>query len=101
MKRVGSYVGIAPKILGEGNIRYCLWVDKQGDLYVQLEHNDNSGTFSALLFPVSKYQSMRYSTNALGELQGYDIESKAFKLSQDNNNGAFLKAALRHLLPKV
>lgn len=99
MKRIDSFVGIAPKLVGDGNIQYCLWVDKQGKLFVQLEHNDKSGTFSKLLFSVSMYESMRKSPNSLGDMQGYDIESKTYKSSQDNNNGAFLKAVLNHLLP--
>lgn len=100
MKKIDSFVGIAPKLVGEGNIQYCLWVDKQGKLYAQLEHNDKSGTFSKLLFSVSTYESVRNSSNSLGDMTGYDIESHAYKLSQDNNNGAFLKAVLNHLLPE-
>jgi len=100
MKKIDAFVGVAPKLVGDGNIQYFLWVDKQGKLYVQLEHNDKSGTFSKLLFSVSMYESMRKRSSSLGDMQGYDIESKTYKISQDNNNGAFLKAVLCHLLPE-
>ncbi|SEG24434.1 hypothetical protein [Nitrosomonas ureae] len=94
-----SEIRLAPKIEGQGHIRYRLWVDEKGNLYVQFENNAESGTFSNLLFSVSKYESERNSDKALRNLKGYDSISKSFKFSGNNNDGAFLKAVLRHLLP--
>lgn len=93
--------GSAPKIKGGGgDIHYRLWLDTEGKLYVQLEGNDDAGTFSNLLFSVSKYESIRDSEAKIGELMGYNIDTKKFETRQDNNNGAFLKAVLRHIFPK-
>lgn len=99
IKKIDSEIRLAPKIKGQGHIHYCLWADEQGEQYVQFINNDDLGTLSNLLFSVSKYKSERNSDNALRNLQGYDSTSKSFKLSENNNDGAFLKAVLRHLLP--
>jgi hypothetical protein len=99
MKKIESCVCSAPKLSGTGNIKYCLWVEIAGNLYVQIIENEASGTFSKLLFSVSKYQSERTSTKTLGKLEAYNLESEKFEDVEDNNNGAFLKAVLINLLP--
>jgi len=100
MKKISDFVGCALKLNGDGDIQYCLWVDSNGGLYVQLELNEKAGTFSDLLFSVSKYHAIRNSDTSLGKPEGYDIEAKAFRNSRNENDSAFLKAALRHLLPE-
>jgi len=101
MKKIVSYIGVAPKLSGIGSIEYCLWIDEQGRLYVQFVKNEASGTFSNFAFSVSKYESLRDSEKPLNQLEGHDVESGVCKMTDDNNNGAFLKAALRHLLDKI
>ncbi|WP_126526347.1 hypothetical protein [Stutzerimonas stutzeri] len=99
MKKIENCVISAPKLSKTGSIKYCLWVDEKGNLYVQMIENEESGTFSNHLFPVSKYQSERRSTKALGSLEAFNIGNNTFEKVDDNNNGAFLKAVLIHLLP--
>ena len=99
MKRIENCVISAPKLSKTGSIKYCLWVDEIGSLYVQMIENEDSGTFSNHLFSVSKYQSERRSTKALGSLEAFNIGNNTFEKVDDNNNGAFLKAVLIHLLP--
>ena len=99
MKKITFFTSVTSKISLNGDLQYSLWVDKNGSLYIQLEKNEDSGTFSNLLFSVSEYGSKRKIQHALGDLRGYDIESQSFVVRKDNNNSAFLKAALRDLLP--
>lgn len=100
MKKIGTETFAASKVSETGNIEYCLWVDGVGSLYFQIIGNEASGTFSNYLFSVSKYQSERASTKELGSLDAYNIETKKHEIVKDNNNGAFLKAVLRNLLPQ-
>jgi len=100
MKKIGTETHNAPKLSGTGDIKYLLWIDAVGGVYIQIVGNDASGTFSKYLFSVSKYQSERANTKALGNLEAYNIERKEAEIVEDNNNGAFLKAILRSLLPE-
>lgn len=100
MKKIGTETFSASKLSETGNIKYHLWLDSVGSLYFQIIGNEASGTFSNYLFSVSEYQSERESTKALGKLNAYNIETKKHEIVKDNNNGAFLKAVLRNLLPE-
>ena len=100
MKQIGKETHTALKLSGTGDIKYILWIDAIGDVYIQIVDNDASGTFSKYLFSVSKYQAQRASSTALGNLEAYNIESQETEIVEDNNNGAFLKAILRSLLPE-
>ncbi len=99
MKKIESFTGKAKKLIGPGHIEYCLWVDEGGGLYVQMLHNDASGTFSNLAFPVSRYANNRNLSESLSNLEAFELDSKKSTTVLDNNNGAFLKAVLRDLLP--
>ncbi|WP_199878448.1 hypothetical protein [Aeromonas salmonicida] len=45
MKKIEGFQGKAPKIKGDGNIEYYLWIDDLGALYVQMfENNINTTT---------------------------------------------------------
>ena len=99
MKKIQSAIAEAPKLEGNGNIKYHLWVDGKGNLYVQFDENDETGTFSRLLFSVAEYASERDKTNSIGQPNGFDLTKKAREISSNRNDGAFLKAVLRHLLP--
>jgi hypothetical protein len=103
MKRIVNYLANAAKISGNGTIRYCLWVDDTGNLYVQFEENEvntnSPGTFTGLLFSVADYASVRNSNSDIGHVTGIDADSDTKIIASGNNNGAFLKAVLRHLLP--
>ena len=99
MKKIEGCEFSAPKLSKTGSIKYCLWVNFEGSLYVQMIENEASGTFSEYLFSVAKYQSERTSTKALGSIEAYNIESGKSEIVDDNNNGGFLKAVLVHLLP--
>jgi hypothetical protein len=97
MKRINTEKLSAQKIGGKGEIEYCLWVSNMGELYVQLESNDG-GTFSNLLFSVTKYAAFRNDQAPITEVEGYDLNNGRTIPSSNNNDSAFLKAALRHLL---
>ena len=99
MKQIQSAIAEAPKLEGSGKLKYLLWVDGEGNLYVQIENNAAAGTFSELLFSVSKYASARENAESIGQPVGYDIAKSQQRVSANTNDGAFLKAVLRHLLP--
>jgi hypothetical protein len=93
MKQIPSFSATA------GNIEYLLWVDGNGELYVQFDKNNNSGKFSKLLFSVSKYASQRNSTASIGFPDGFDLNKNCSTTSENTNDGGFLKTVLCHLLP--
>ena len=99
MKQIQSAIEEAPKLEGSGKLKYRLWIDGQGNLYVQIEDNAAAGTFSELLFSVSNYASVRDNTKSIGQPLGYDLANGQQRVSANTNDGAFLKAVLRHLLP--
>ncbi|MCF5907840.1 hypothetical protein K3H35_03290 [Aeromonas veronii] len=92
MKQIPSFKAIAE------NIEYLLWVDGNGELYVQFDKNTSSGTFSKLLFSVSKYASQCNSSASIGFPDGFDLSNQSFTTSKNNNDGGFLKTVLCHLL---
>jgi hypothetical protein len=99
MKKIEPHIYSAPKLSGKGHIKYCLWVNEDGLLFVQMTGNEASGTYSHHLFSVSQYASKRSSIEAIGELKAYNLNSKKDESLADKNNSAFLKAVLKHLLP--
>lgn len=104
MQLIPGFSGEARKFGGEGLIRYLLWVDDSGNLYVQFSDNivdtPSPGKFSGLLYSVAHYAPIRQSEVKIPHPHGYDLEIKTWVTKKDNNNGAFLKAVLRHLLPQ-
>ena len=97
IKRIDSYIGIASKLSTGKPFDYYIWEKENGSLYVQFSRNRSRGKFSKFLFSVTEYQDQRKDFAAIGQLRGYDIERKKFRSADNNNNGAFLKAVLRHL----
>lgn len=61
-------------------------------------HNDATAAFSNWAFYVENFANYRNSQNAINQLKSYDLKTKEVRTISDNN-GAFLKAALRNLLP--
>jgi hypothetical protein len=102
MKEIEGFLGTADKQRGNGYIQYELWVDENGEFFVKFKDNeiktDHPGTFSSVYFPVKKYAGKRNSDENIGHPAGVD-ESGNEVTPSDNNNGAFLKAVLRDLLP--
>jgi len=88
----------APKFEGSGKLKYQLWVDSSGRLYVRIEENAATGTFTPLLFSVVEYADQRNSTKSINKPVGLDLNGALRRESENNNDGAFLKAVLRHLL---
>lgn len=103
MERLRDFQGKAPKIGGQGHVHYEIWHDENGVLYVRMNANEintvTPGTFSGLLYSVSKYMNIRNSYEELSGLEGFDLEQRCIRQNKDNNDGGFLKAVLRHLLP--
>ena len=97
MKQIHITNNEAPKLGGDGNLTYQLWVDDSGSLYVQVVKNSKEGTFSQWRFPVAKYASGRSNTKLLGQLVGLDAQGTEQE-GNNNNDDAFLRAVLRHLL---
>jgi hypothetical protein len=98
MKQIHITNNEAPKLRGDGMLTYQLWVDDCGSLYVQVEANAAAGKFSALVYPVTKYAAQRNSNQSIGKPVGFDLEGGAERTSENNDDGGFLKAVLRHLL---
>ncbi|EIV8659990.1 hypothetical protein RB977_002564 [Vibrio harveyi] len=104
MKKIESFEARAPKINGDGDITYHLWVSDSGELHVQMVKNNiettKPGTLNSNLFPVSKYLDrfeLDSKMNITDEISSESFEPVAFK---DNNPSAFLKAVLRHMFTK-
>lgn len=84
---------------GNAELKLQLWINKNGQLFVQITENSNTGTFSNLLFPVSDNMLSSITDQAASKkLSGYNLETGEFQLSQDNNVSGFLRAAFAHLL---
>ena len=107
MNKLNNFAGTAKKISGNGYVYYELWFNTQGEAYLRITENlpDFSevkpGTHSHHLYSLAEYAPERFSNKALGELNAYDLIDKKMVTIKDNNNGGFLKAALRDLLPKI
>ena len=97
MWELRAFTGSATKLRNHGALEYRLWIDAEGRLYVQIVNNDQSGTFSRCAFSVAKYMTARDRADPLNRLVGRNIETGNEELLRDNNNGAFLKAVLKHL----
>ena len=65
---------------------------------MQIEKNGAAGTFSPLLFSVTEYASKRSETQSISQPLGLDLTRGVVMPSANNNDGAFLKAVLKHLL---
>ncbi|WP_345860605.1 hypothetical protein [Shewanella algae] len=106
MKKLVDFTGKALKISGNGHVYYELWFNTEGAAYVRITENlpDFSevkpGTHSRHLYSLAAYAPVRFLNKALGELEAYDLVEEKIVVVKDNNNGGFLKAALRDLLPK-
>jgi hypothetical protein len=99
MKQIHITNNEAPKLGGVGKLKYQLWVDGNGSLYVQIVENPDGGTFSRWRFPVAKYTSACNGTRSLGRLVGFDENGKEQE-GNNSNDDKFLKAVLIHLLDK-
>lgn len=103
MKKIEGFTGKAPKQRGGGHILYELLVDEHGEFFVKFKGNEieteRPGTFSAVCFPIRKYADKRNTEENIGHPTGIDEVSGQEVTPSENNNGAFLKAVLRDLLP--
>jgi hypothetical protein len=97
MKKVSTNNLVAKKISGQGEIEYSLWVDGEGWLYIKIE-SVNGGTFSDMLFSISRYALARNAKNEIADIEGYDIKTGSMVRSRNNNDSAFLKAVLKNLI---
>ncbi len=106
MKKLEDFTGTASKISGNGHVYYELWFNTEGAVYVRITENlpDFSevkpGTHSRHLYSLAAYTPVRFLKKPLGELEAYDLVEEKMVVIKDNNNGGFLKAALRDLLPR-
>ena len=95
MKKIEGFIGVAPK-MKSGSLEYCLWIDKAGVLYVQmLENIDDEGTHSKNIFLVSDILNMKSGQQTI---RGKNPVTFVEEEVGDNNNFAFLKAVVRHLV---
>lgn len=98
MRQVHITNNEAQKIGGAGTLEYQLWVDNAGYFYVQLKGNTEAGTLSPLLFSVAEYAPHRNSSVSIGKPGGIKLDTGNKRQSGNNDDGAFLKAVLLHLL---
>lgn len=105
MKQLENHTGLAPKIRGDGNLEYALWVDENGALFIQILNNimeaSKPGSHTKLLIRVSDYLDERYGTGNYASILGINPETLANEKETDRNNSGFIKAVLRHLFPKT
>lgn len=87
---------VAPKLGGAGTLKYQLWVNDSGNLYVKITENSEGGTASSLLFSVAEYAPAR--NKSIDKPCGLDLARGAERKSGNNDDGGFLKAVLQHLL---
>lgn len=85
---------------GNAKLKFQLWIDRNGLLFLQITENSNKGTtFSKLLFPLSADTWTVINDQAANKkLNSYNLETGESQLSQNNNDSGFLKAAFAHLL---
>lgn len=98
MKKIENYQGVVQKTNGNGELKYCLWVSEQGELYMQITNNNLSGTFSKNLFLVSKFASTISEKDSSVRVEGYNPDTKKMETVSNNNNIAFLKAIASSLM---
>ena len=96
MKQIHITNNEAPKCGGSGTLKYQLWVNDSGNLYVEITGNSDGGSFSKLLFSAAQYAPARSKT--IDKPFGLDLASRKERKSANNDDGAFLKAVLLHLL---
>ena len=103
MHIVEQFEGKAPKVKLKGLIRYNLWTNDQGALYVQMFENDvdteHPGTLNNYLFPIAEHIHDRCSDSKLDVTQGLSVDTLKLVNVKNNNTSAFLKAVLRQLFP--
>ena len=92
--------GEAKKVSVDEYLKYKLWVDENYELYVQIEDNDNTGSFTGRAFRVSDYVNKYRADAALKTTIGYDVKTGSSVKCTGNNDAGFLKAVLQHLLHK-
>jgi hypothetical protein len=95
MKKINTVNLSAKRMSGNGEVKYCLWVNKEGELYIQLQENEEGGTFSSILFSVQKYV---HNMDETSNLFGFDLNSGKEVRSKNRNDPAFLKAVLKNLI---
>ncbi|WP_305830767.1 hypothetical protein [Photobacterium leiognathi] len=104
MRKIEGFIGYAPKLKGEGEIGYHLWISETGELYVQMIINEvdtkKAGTFNGLLFLVAKYIDKYHLNDKMSVSNGICPDSLKNVEFDDNNPSAFLKAVLRHMFPQ-
>jgi len=102
MKKIENFTAIAPK-LNSGALEYCLWTDNDGALYVQIIRNiidtQSPGKHSDLLFRVSQYIDYEQIDNSQ-QMDGINPSTFNEEVSKENNNSGFVKAIIKHLIPK-
>ena len=102
MKKIEGFVASAPKIK-LGTLEYCLWVDEQGALYVQIFRNltntTTPGTHSKLLFRVADYLNDGNAVDASQGIRGINPETFREETSKNNDDPGFIKAIVTQLLP--
>ena len=98
MWKLPNFKGRAKKLRGSGYIEYCLWFDDNGNAYIQIVNNENSGTYPNLLFSVSKYAPSRDKNEGIEGIEGIDPKTRIPKSSNNENDSGFIKAILRDLL---
>lgn len=100
MKKIEGFEATAPKSKN-GNLEYCLWTDDNGALFFQITKNNietkKPGTHSNLLFRISDY----LNRNQEMKIIGFNLQTKINEVSHDNNDEAFIKAIVNHLLPNL
>ncbi|PSU69819.1 hypothetical protein C9J22_13150 [Photobacterium phosphoreum] len=96
MKRFNDVTYRADKLSNSGVIEYSLWIDKFGELYIQLMRNDfkteSPGTFSDCFFSINANSNKKLSRD---NICGVDVNLNK-KVIGNVNTSFFLQAAINH-----
>lgn len=92
--RVDDISRKAPKLLGEGELHYSLWVDDQGNECVCIDDNvgggPHNGSFPDDLFRLDDIDYRK-------EFTAYNVTNGTKRTASDKNLSGFLRAIKNHL----
>ena len=110
VKKIDGYTGLAQSLSKEAEIVFNLYVDEEGEFYVQLLGSLGGGNVNtSLLFSISEHNDHRKSKKDVESISGYKLKEKNSEKTINKieaettdviNNVNFLAAVIKHLVPK-
>ena len=98
MKRIENFERKARNISDTGTLTYCLWVDDEYSLHVQIIANTEGGTFPMHIFSVEKYKRDHHASGRVNQVEGRTQDNPSPIISNDNNTLRFIEAVMKDIL---